>query len=149
MERSPPDWRNRWNFKFHGVSFLREPDPRTLETEPRGDASQGHIEYVQSEPGRVVGEPLRRMTPLETQALRLGRQEGRRMDRRIRGGQFRRRTGRHMEEGPWERRHQVPQDSQVGGWILTRQGSGRTLWRQAVAVLQPRPTGRCAQPRLP
>ena len=53
--------------------LLREPDPRFLETEPRGDASEGQIEYVQREPGRVVGEPLRPMTPLETQAVRLGR----------------------------------------------------------------------------
>ena len=76
-------------------------------------------------------------------------QEDRHADRRIRGGQLRRRTGRHMEEGPRERRHQVLQDSQVDGWTLTRRGSGRTPWHQAAAVSRPRPTGRSAQLRLP
>ena len=51
--------------------LVREPDPRPLDTDPRENT--GLVEHVPSEPGRIVGEPLRRMTPLETEAIRLGR----------------------------------------------------------------------------
>ena len=52
--------------------LIREPDPRHVETELRGPVGEGQVEYIPSQAGQIVGEPLRRRTPLEIEADRIG-----------------------------------------------------------------------------